>query len=395
MVLLKTIFLIALVVLFPLGEILRFDFGNGVAITAFDIAVAAASLVYIIVSLKKAFKNDYLVKSFVVFFVVCTLSLAVNMPVLGIAKASIAALYIVRYSAYFLIYLIVKSFDKSFQKKIYWIAIVSGLFILLEGFLQYFLYPSLRNLYYLGWDEHLYRMFSSFLDPNFLGAFLVLYFLFVLGLLIKKNNRGQMKILLTIIACTTLIAIRLTYSRDAYLMLLVGVIIFFMRTEYKKLLGGLLLISCAIVVVASVFLYKPIEGTNLFRVTSIYARVGSSITAWNIFLKNPILGVGYDAYRYAQERYGYLQGNTWQQGHSGAGTDNSFLLVLATTGVIGLAVYLYFWFFVFKYIWSKREKPMAIVAFSSIISLFVNSLFLNSLFYPFIIGWIWLIIGLL
>ena len=52
----------------------------------------------------------------------------------------------------------------------------SGLVIVGLGFVQYFFYLGLRNLYYLGWDEHLSFIFQL-LDPNFAGAFPALFFI--------------------------------------------------------------------------------------------------------------------------------------------------------------------------------------------------------------------------
>ena len=66
--------------------------------------------------------------------------------------------------------------------------LISGSLIVLLGFIQLMFYPALRNLYYLGWDEHLYRMFSTFLDPNFAGAFFVLFTLFVIDMSLRYKK---------------------------------------------------------------------------------------------------------------------------------------------------------------------------------------------------------------
>src|SRR3989344_4212784 len=83
-------------------------------------------------------------------------------------------------------------------------------------------------LYYLGWDEHLYRLFSTFLDPNFAGAFFVLYFLFALNILIDslKKQTKFFSLFIGLMSFLALIAIFLTYSRSALLMLITGSFIF-------------------------------------------------------------------------------------------------------------------------------------------------------------------------
>ena len=81
--------------------------------------------------------------------------------------------------------------------------------------------------------------------------------------------------------------------------------------------------------------------------------------------------------------------------HSAAGTDNSFLFILATSGLIGLTAFLYFLYKVVSLSSSKLKKNyFSLVLFASIISLAINSLFINSLFFPQIMLWIWILAGL-
>jgi len=65
----------------------------------------------------------------------------------------------------------------------------------------------------------MFRMFSVFLDPNYTGSFLVLYFLFIGDLIYKRKKQHKYLIAIFIL---TLIAIFLTFSRSALLMLIVG-----------------------------------------------------------------------------------------------------------------------------------------------------------------------------
>ena len=157
------------------------------------------------------------------------------------------------------------------------------------------------------------------------------------------------------------------------------------------------------------------EGVKLLRTASVISRseyLGNAIT---IFRDNPILGVGFNSYRYAQHRYGFIDDISLKTSHAGAGTDNSFLLVLATTGVVGLAFYIYMWFKILKSYHPKQvfgsdemlkrvqhdtkkesfQKTISITIIASSIGLFANSFFINSLFYPPIMLWMWVLVGLL
>lgn len=138
------------------------------------------------------------------------------------------------------------------------------------------------------------------------------------------------------------------------------------------------------------------EGTNLLRATSISARLDSAKEALYIIEKNLLLGIGFDAYRYAQIRYGFKVGHGQQVSHSGGGTDSSLLFVFATTGIVGLVAYISMWYTILNYQYQKigldeRHKWMGVIFISSITSLFFGSIFINSFFYPFIMEWIWII----
>ncbi|HSX08851.1 MAG TPA: O-antigen ligase family protein, partial [Candidatus Saccharimonadales bacterium] len=160
-----------------------------------------------------------------------------------------------------------------------------------------------------------------------------------------------------------------------------------------------------IAIVSYFGLTKYSEGTNLFRTTSSNARVATSQDALIIFQKNPILGVGFNAYRYARlthpltclpaGRSSSKGGETLTVDHGGAGTDNSFLFVLATTGIVGFVAYLYLlWSMVKVGKTNLGENPYSAVLIASLIALCVDSFFINSLFYPFILVWVWIVIAL-
>jgi O-antigen ligase len=269
----------------------------------------------------------------------------------------------------------------------------SGSMVVLPGFVQYFFYPSLRNLYYLGWDEHLYRLFSSFLDPNFVGAFLAIFFIYTVnftrGYLKKKE---KLKILgMGMLSTLTLVALYLTYSRSALIMLIVSVVVYLYLINKKKFIVLILFL-----VLLSVFILPKsfqTEGTNFLRATSSEARVQTLQESLKVIQKSPVYGIGFNAYRYSENQLGLISGPNWEVSHGGAGSDNSFLFVLATTGVIGFIAYLYLLFKIFSLRNNnlKGGNQFRIVLISSLAGLIVNSLFINSLFYVFILEWIWIL----
>lgn len=397
---LKILFSI-LILLLSTGELLRFDLGNSIVIRANDILVGLIVLTWVFSSIfKKKKSSDFLTNSIAIFVGTCLLSLVLNFNKLSFPHLLVAFLYLLRWVFYAGLYFVLKDFDFKFKKIIVVLLIISGSIFVIIGYIQYFFYSNLRNLFYLGWDDHLYRMFSSILDPNFAGAIFVLFLLLFTGLLIKSFEEKKTKEIIPFLMLSfgTLGAVYLTYSRSAFIMLVFSMFLMFSLFKKIKLIFVILIISFLVFVISSKNFY--IENMNLFRIASAEARLDSAQNALKIIGDNPIFGVGFNAYRYAQIRYGFREGIGAQVSHADAGTDNSYLFVFATAGVFGLIAFIY----LLKTILKKSitdyknkkglEKILSIVFISSISGIIINSLFINSFFYTFIMEWLWILLGL-
>jgi O-antigen ligase len=232
------------------------------------------------------------------------------------------------------------------------------------------------------------------LDPNFAGSFFAIYFLFAISFIsgfLKKRNWVRF-LMVGAAALLALCALYLTYSRSALIMLAVSVVVYLYLINKKKfILLILLLVFSLIFVLPKSF---QTEGTNFLRAASSEARVQTAKEALTIIQKNPIYGVGFNTYRFAQNRLG-LNGPNWEVSHGAAGTDNSFLFVLATTGIVGLAAFLWLIYKMFRLgITNLKKNKYSIVLLSVIAGLIFNSLFVNSFFYVLILEWVWILSGL-
>jgi len=395
MLLLK-ILLIILLILFPFGEIFRFNIGNNIFLKPLD----AISILFLIWTAILYVKNKPFRQSlkwhYFYFPIIGFVSLLFNSYWLKPNEFLASFLYLLRWVSYLSIFFAVIQMEEVFKKRICKILVVDGLLVVLIGYIQYFLYPSLRNLYYMGWDEHLYRMFSSFLDPNFAGAFFVLYFIFILGLLFgkMKTHIGRTKFFYGSIAVLTVLAIFLTYSRSALLMFFISGAIFFLLLQKRRFILYLIFAIVLFIIIISPFFY--IENLDLFRVTSSIERLDTAQNAIKIILDHPIIGVGFDTYRYAQIHYHLIRTTSQFPANSASGEDTSLLFVFATTGILGLFAYCYLWFKLFtKAFNSFKTDKFALIFFASGVGLFIDSLFVNSLFYAEIMLWIWVITGLM
>ena len=204
------------------------------------------------------------------------------------------------------------------------------------------------------------------------------------------KNRNNL-IFFSFLWICTLIAILLTHSRSAFIMLVVGIITLLSLHRLFKVLGILVLVLFALLFI---FSNRNIEGLNPLRIASVEARIDSANEAISIFSQNPVLGVGFNAYRYALTRYVFRTESGSAVSNADAGTDNSYLFVLATTGIIGFLIFLDFWVNIFKVIIrSFQSNFYEVVTVASIAGLLINTLFINSLFYPPIMAWIFILIG--
>jgi hypothetical protein len=386
-------------ILIPFGELLRIDLGNDIFFKPLDGLAVLLSLLFVaLVFLKRVkFPKSFLSKPLIIFLSLALISLLINYLSLSNNQFITAFLYWVRFAAYVGVYFIILSFGKVFAKKLQSALFTSGIMVLIIGYIQYFFYPNLRNLYYLGWDEHNYRLFSSFLDPNFAGSFLVLFLLLTFGLIRDKMQVGNMRstALLSTVAVATFFSIQLTYSRSALLMLLAGLTTYLLLIGKKKYIFISIVIFCAGLIVLLPTFNK--ENTNLLRITSSVARFETYKNAITIINNKPVFGVGFNAYRYAQQSYGFRKTNTQFESHADAGVDSSILFVTATTGIVGLVAYIFLWYKIIeRAIIQKRKGGIySNVVISSVAGLFVSSLFINSLFFPTFVLWIWIIIALM
>ncbi len=377
---------------FVLNQIVRIPMTSAVVINPLDVVVVIAVFVTFIKKSKnrEVLSNieKYLLFPLGLFVGVGLLGLFIN-PWLPQFALLPSILYLLRWVVYMLFFYYIYSLSIRDTKITRIFMVLSGGVITFLGFLQYFYYPDLKNLYYLGWDDHLYRLFSTFLDPNFAGAFFVL-FSFYLLLFIKLNERkfSFLNILTFFLYIMSIVAIYLTYSRTAFVMLFVGTLIFLsLHRQFKVLFFSIF------VLVALFFIFAgELEGLNPLRIASVNARIESSLNAFSIFLYHPVVGVGFNAYRFAQIHFGFRGGESAFMSHADASTDNSYLFILATTGIAGLACFIFLWRRIVSLFKNTGIKERSVV-YASLGAFFVGSLFTNLLFYSPLLLWIMLLCG--
>ncbi|MEK7061057.1 MAG: O-antigen ligase family protein [Patescibacteria group bacterium] len=343
----EQIILFTFLILFPFGKIIKIG-----QINPIDIVVFLGAITVIIKRYKypKYFNN---------FLLVALFSYLLSVFIIKNSQVAVGFLYLVRLTAYLYFCLFLKGFKdkKLLINSLLSLSLVSAFF----GWFQYFIYPDLTSLKYLGWDDHLYRLAGTFLDPGFTS--LIIVFGAILSFIKKKY----------LLLAFFIITLAFTYSRAGYLAFAVS--LFLASLIFKKF--KIFLISIASFLIVIFLLPTPAgEGVNLARTYSISSRLENYQETFEIFKKSPVFGVGFN-------NICLYKGST--DSHSCSGSDSSLLLILATTGTVGFIVFVSS----ISKILLNLNKGFYSKTFLVILSaVFIHSLFVNSLFYPWIMGYL-------
>lgn len=361
------ILLILLLIIFPLGQLTRLSAGK-INFYWQDLIIGLINIIYLIIIISRndfSFKNKTsfarhgLTKLVFIFTIIMGLSLAVNYESLPAEQIVTGILYLLRWVAYAGVCFLIKDLMESkslkvssLKKGLIWAGIASGFL----GLLQYFVYPDLRNLSYLGYDPHKFRAFGTFFDPNFLGIILVLTIILVIN-----EQRKKLVVLGGLGILVSYIALTLTYSRSSYLAYFISMSM--MAFFLKSWKWWLIMILIGITTI--IFLPQPVGsvGVQLQREETITSRIENWKQSLLIFKDHPVTGIGIKSVR----------------------ADSSFLFILATTGIFGFLSYLG----ILGTIWKKGS----LVIKASLAAVAIHSFFNNTLFYPWVMLWLWMIIG--
>uniref|UniRef100_A0A7C4TLU8 O-antigen ligase-related domain-containing protein n=1 Tax=candidate division WWE3 bacterium TaxID=2053526 RepID=A0A7C4TLU8_UNCKA len=375
-------------VLLSLGQLGVISRASDLKVYFFDFAIFSYVLVGLtyLLFVKRKFFIPKIYSFYILLLVWMVLTFTVTATNFGVEQRLVALSYLVRFATYFVAALVAKNLlnMKIIKvKKFLDLLFFTGFLFSLAGFAQLVLFPDFTELdSSLGLDPHKNRLASTFLDPNFAGGYLAFILSTALGTnLFNFYKWTSIKKVLYILV--PLLALFLTFSRSSWAMLAVVVLVYGFFKSRKLLVLSLLLMAC-------VYFAIPRVQTRLSGTTdpadSAAFRLISWKNAFEIAQDNLIFGVGYNTYRYAQQDYGFITaGETG--GNSGAGADSSLLLALATTGGIGLALFIWPIFYaIYESIFLKRTFIVA----ATLLGLVIHSQFVNSLFYPPIL-FMWLL----
>lgn len=358
---LTNLLVFGVVLTFSLGQLLRISVGDQAVIYGYEILIGAMLLIMV---LKKGltplliFVNHN--RAILYFFTYLFVSFLISLNAYALNQNLIALLYFIRLIFYFFYFAYILDLVNRYEKYRYLLGngfYSLNILVIIFSTLQYVFYPDLRNLFYLGWDQHLYRVFGTFLEPVVTASIISLLTYFVFFNLSTKNSLSKVTL-----SVSNMLLIILTFARSVYLSFIAVFFAFFIRKKPRYIIYFLILFTISVFIAP-----KPFgEGVNLLRTSTIASRQKDYIQAFQIWQRHPILGIGYNHIRFEKK----------DAGHAGASFHSSFAIIAVTGGIIGLILFL---------LVLIHLAGINSFAKYSILFLSIASLFDNLLLHPFIL----------
>ncbi len=372
----------AYLILFPFGQIIRLNLNLGgrvVPLHPTDVIAGFYLLIFFLGHTEKP-KFYQLAKNFIWAGL---FSLIFSFVLFKTTAIIFGGLYLLRFSAYLAFSLILWDLIKRkdfLKERLFNSLIIVSLITAIFGWVQYFFFPDVRPLLEWGWDEHLFRLIGTFLDPGFISLILVFGFLQSLA---KYNQTRNKKILLLL--PVFLFSLAFTYARAGYLALIAGILT--LSVLQKKIKLALFFLFFFFLIVIN--LPKPAgEGVNLVRVNSVYARLTNYGEITAIIKQSPLLGVGFNNLCLAKEKF---LGTVNENSHACSGSDLNILGILAMTGIVGTIIFLRMLAGIVK---EAKKGFYGKVFLGAGSALIVHSFFVNSLFYPWAMGYLGILLAI-
>lgn len=373
--------------------------GRDVPVLVNDLAVAALiGASAIAMAERRTFNVDWVSGWGLLFAAVGGLSVALAVPRFGLSnfEAFVAAGYLFRWLFYFAIYLSAVNTLRRADVERVWRMLESTILIFaLFGIAQSAFIPNFAQMVYpesrpmMDWDVQGRRLVSTFLDPNFAGAFIGIGLVTCLARLTTGTRVAAWKFIVLGVALV------LTVSRSSILALLAGgAAILAISGLSKRLLRATAVATALILVALPRILQLAASYHKLTLDASALARLRSWTEGWTVLKDHWLIGIGFNSWGYVAERYGWVR--LWSATY---GLDGGLFFVLVLTGVIGCAFYVAMLGMIWRNarrVWrdqsvAPEHRGLAIAAAASIPTILVHSLFVNSLLLPFLMEPLWIL----
>jgi O-antigen ligase len=317
---------------------------------------------------------------------------------LTVGQVAFSSLYLIRWSLYALLYLFALTvLRRGAAPRLVRVTVAACAAFAAFGIIQSIFLPNFAFIIYpdaipyVDWDVQGNRLVSSFLDPNFAGAFIMF------GLLYAHAQAAEQKPSYPLLTLFW-VALVLTLSRSSLIASVFGLGLLTSRTRSFR---RLFLPLAAFALTATLIADRLVEFASSYNKLTLLepsalSRLTSWLLAWRVFADNPIIGVGYNTFGIVRAAYGSsVSGNT------AFGADGGVLYLGAVSGIVGIMLLCsVLWRLAARGLRCYRAQALptnvrvlGLTLHAWIPSLVIHSAASNSIFHPLIIGPMFLLGG--
>lgn len=296
--------------------------------------------------------------------------------------------YLVRWSVYFGLYVVVVNFVRPHHIDAVWRMLERAMLVFAAfGVLQSIFLPNFAQTVYPEqadqWDMQGTRLVSTVLEPNVAAAMILTVLLVQVAQLSNNVKVAMWK------PALLFVALAMTLSRSGGVAFMVGALVILFAHGLSK---RLLRFAASMLVAALAALPKLVEvGTQYSRFSITDESAASRLIAWQralaVFWEHPWFGIGFNTYGFVQELRGFER-----TGGSSYSVEGGLLFVAVMTGVAGLAVFMAMLWLVLRRCragWrdtraTPANRALCMGVAASTVAVCVHSVFVNSLLVPFV-----------
>ena len=318
-------------------------------------------------------------------------------------------LYLAVTFALFIFYLLIINLlrEKKHYKFLVYSIIISNIIIALFTFYQIFFQNVLffgRQAVESSTGDKIWRASGTYNDPNVTASFLFVGIILTVAVVFYSKEKFFSKTLIVLGTLIPIAGIIATFSRSGWISLVVGLftLLFFQKSKIK-ILYSLVFFVCLFLILIILTPYgefitaRFVSIFDIMKDPSIHVRLQLGLSGLDMFLQDPIFGLGYRSFPIYYDYF--RQSQIPQIALNVKESHTLFITLLAETGIIGLTV-VFLWFrrfFIdnFKLIKQVNDhflRSIVIGCFSVFVSLNICFLFYGNLFPHF--NLLWLIFGL-
>lgn len=334
-----------------------------------DLFLSTIAVIFIYISIRdKEYKYylNYFFFIFIFFYLIIIISSLVSEYKIFSLESSI---FYFRYLIFALATWFLIENNKNFIKIFTYFLLFTFLYALIDGYYQYLYSNSI-----FGFDhEHPFRLNLPLDDKLFMGGYLsrIFPFLFGLVLITFKLNKGNYIFIGTLLILTDVLIFVSAERTALFLLTLSTIIILILLSELKLFRLVTIILSFLIIIIISFsspeikernvdYTLEQMGATNESKKINIFSPQHESHFrgAFNMFKENVALGVGPNVFRKVCNYEGYRHNGLTCSTHP----HNSYMQLLAETGVITFTIYISLFFLIcfsmFNHLWNMllRKK---------------------------------------